>query len=141
MFLLLPDVQQPFLNFQCCAFPPPVFFILPAGTNLTDFPPPPHPVHSDPWYLVAPSKTMLCFAAPYQACLAGKFGSQKPPTGLQPLPALQLFPGCGVYGRGCFPLADKHLVLRLVAEPPFPLAEPLVAMVVCHYLGRFVLGF
>lgn len=30
---------------------------------------------------------------------------------------------------------------RLAAEAPFPLAEPLVAMVVCHSPGRFVVGF
>lgn len=44
----------------------------------------------------------LCFAAPYQACSHGEFGSQKPSTRLQPLPALQLLQGCGVYGGGCF---------------------------------------
>lgn len=36
VFLFLPNSQQPFLNFQCCSFPPAVFFALPAGTNLSE---------------------------------------------------------------------------------------------------------
>lgn len=35
VFLFLPNALQPFLNFQCCSFPPAVFFALPAGTNLS----------------------------------------------------------------------------------------------------------